>query len=200
MALPEAERRTTPTPLKGCQPGSSTQSRPYSRLEATMGSADARHSVPDFPRPGTWSQRSGANFPTFADELRALPHPILFLNVRLARPMSGPQRPSGGAPVVGLRRRPARLPLSPSANRPPVSPGNSGPTTHSRSGHSRSGHSRSHCRSGHCRSAHGPHAETGETAAVPAKRRLVSHQDHLSHRWVPHLASPKAAPPRSVSP
>ena len=51
-----------------------------------MGSADARHSVPDFPSPGTWSQHSGANFPPFADELRSLPHPTLFLNVRLRDP------------------------------------------------------------------------------------------------------------------
>ena len=94
-----------------------------------MGSADARHSVPDFPSPGTWSQHSGANFPPFADELRSLPHPTCFLtsvSETHVRPSTtaGP-RPPGGGPSP-----PCPFPLEPKAKQPPVSPGDSGPTTH----------------------------------------------------------------------
>ena len=53
-------------------------------------------------RPGTWSQRSGANFPTFTDELRGLPHSACLLtsvpetHARASKTVG--RRPLGGAP------------------------------------------------------------------------------------------------------
>ena len=88
------------------------------------------------------------------------------------------RRPRGGAPSP-----PCPLAFGPKAKRPPVSPGDSGPRTHAIH------------RPIHCRSGHGPHAETGETAAVPTKRRPVSHQDHLSHTWVPESGASQVCVP-----
>ena len=99
--------------------------RSLCHLEATMSSGDACHSVPDSPRPGTWSRCSGANFPSFPDELPALPHPACFLtsvsetHARTSTTVG--RRPRGGAPSP-----PCPLAFEPKAKRPPVSPGEFG--------------------------------------------------------------------------
>ena len=101
LGFRKAEDRTTPAPLRGRPPGSSTQSTPSRRKDG----GDAGHPVPDFPRPGTWFQCSAANFPLFADQLRAFPHPACSLtsvpetHVRTSTIV-------GRRPLVGLRRRP----------------------------------------------------------------------------------------------
>ena len=103
-------------------------------------------------------------------------------SIRSPRPMSGHQPPSGGAPLAGLRRRSAPLPLSPRRNRHrqvPVIRGlgpKRGPTD--------------------SRSDLGPHAETGETAAVPTRRLPASHQDHLFPQVDPRKRRPPGLCPR----